>query len=227
MRNKFFKTLLASKNALHSRKVTVLLVVANVFLLTVCVSGWVSSNPLNRWSQETRRKVEKRRGVLTEPIEIVEPSVKGIPITLGKEFEGPSDWIKNLRLKIRNKYPKTITFIQVDFDFPETSLTGPIIAHQLFIGQRWDFKFTQKNPPLSLQPNGELEISLEPEFQSIKRSIEHRQGPVENINHIVIRTVEVMFEDDTLYANGDFWRPNPDQNSPHKWILINREPTKP
>jgi len=171
--------------------------------------------------------VEKRHGVLTEPIEIIEPSAKGIPITLGKEFDGESDWIKNLRFKIRNKYTKEITFINLDFDFPETSATGIMMAHQLFIGQRPDLKFTLNNPPLSLQPNGEVEISLESEFQSIKRSIESRQGPVENINNIVIRTGDVMFEDGTLYSGGNFWRPNPDPNSPHKWLLVTGDLTKP
>jgi len=195
-------------------------VLANLFFLTTGVGGWASTALSNRWSQDNRRMVEKRHGVLTEPVEIVDPSVKGVPIALGKEFNGGPDWIKSLRLKVKNKYSKTITFIGLDFDFPETSTTGIMMMHQLFIGQRSDAKFTQNNPPLSLPPNRDVEIALEPEFQSIKRLLEARNGPIENINHIVIRIRDVMFDDGTLYANGNFWQPNPDQNSPHKWVLI-------
>lgn len=228
MTNNPFRRLRALKSTLNNRKLTALLLAANVFFLTLWVGGWTSSSFPKFWSQETKRKVEKRHGALTEPIEIIEPSVKGVAITLGKEFDGQSDWIKNLRFKIRNKYTKAITFLGLDLDFPETIATGPIMMHQLFIGQRVDLKFTQNHAPLSLQPNGEVEIRLEPEFQSIKLSIESRQGPVQNINNVVIRVREVMFEDGTLYTpGGNFWRPNPDPNSPHKWILITDEPKKP
>jgi len=177
--------------------------------------------------QANKKKVEKHFAPVNVPIEITEPKVKGKALTLGEEFDDDSDWLKHLTFKIRNRSEKPITFFHLDLDFPETAATGPVMMHQLFFGRRSDVIETLSNALVYLPPNGEIEVSLDSEFSSIKRLIEHRQGSVEKISKLVIRIGEVMFEDGALYSGGGIFRPNPDPSSPRKWILLPNERGKP
>ncbi len=92
------------------------------------------------------------------------------------------------------------------------------MMHQLFIGQRPDFKSTLANAPLYIAPNEKIEISLASEYEAIKKLVGLRQTQIESIDTLVIRTSEIMFEDGTLYSGGTIFRRNPDINSPQKWI---------
>jgi hypothetical protein len=202
---------------LQKRKITTALIIANMCLLTIFVSGWSYSEPS---SQDNRKVVEKHWAPENEPTDITEPRIKARGIKLGETFEDESDWLKHLTFKVKNRSDRPITFFQIDLDFPETKATGNIMMHQLFIGRRSDFTSTRNNPPLYLKPNEAIEISLEPEYNAIKRLIELRGLPVESINKLGIRTSEAMFEDETLYHGGAIFKRNPDLNSPRKWLPI-------
>lgn len=168
-----------------------------------------------------QKLVEKHFAPKNEPIEIIETKVKTKDVKLGEGFEADPDWLKYVVFKVKNKSDRAITFLQIDLDFPETKLTaGAIMMHQLFFGQRSDFKFTLNNPPLYVKPNETIEISLEKEYDKIKALIEIKESSVENINKLTIRTSEIVFEGGTLYAGGMFFRRNPDPDSPQKWLRI-------
>lgn len=215
-------------SAIRSRKITTALIIANICLLTLYVSGWSSTKLRTLRSQDNKKVVEKHFAPKNEPIEITGPKIKAKDIKLGEKFEDESDWLKHLTFKIKNRSDKPITFFHIDLDFPETKATGSIVMHQLLIGQRPDFKSTLNKPPLYLKPNEEIEVSLEPEHDaikrltelSIKRLIELGQQPIENINRLVIRLGDVTFEDGTVFHNGNIFRRNPDPSNPNKWIKI-------
>ncbi len=101
------------------------------------------------------------------------------------------------------------------------------MMHQLLVGQRPDFKSTLSNPSLYLKPDEAIEISLKPEFNSIKKLIEMRYPSVENINKLVVVTGDVVFEDGTLYSGGSIFRRNPDPNNPRKWVRVADEQVTP
>lgn len=205
---------------MKKRKVTILLVVANLCLLTLYVSGWkFGKAPVPRL-QDGGKTVVKHFAPANEPVEVTEPKIKGRDIKLGDIVKEGSDWLKHLTFKVKNKSDAPITFLQVDLDFPETSATGSVMMHQLFIGQSPDIGSTRNNQALRLNPNESISISLEPEYGNIKRLIELRQPPVENINKVVIRLGEVMFEDGRRYSGGSLFRRNPDPGSPRKWVPV-------
>lgn len=223
MRKRFSNLFTTLTTIIQNRKITIALIIANICLLTLYVGGWSYSKSRTPRSQGNEKIVEKHFAPKNEPIEITEPKIKAKTIKLGEKFEDESDWLKYLTFKVKNRSDKPITFLQIDLDFPETKTTGSIMMHQLFIGQRPDFRSTLNNPPLYLKPNETIEISLEPEYSAIKRLIELRQPSVENINKLIIRTSEVMFEDSTLYSGGGIFKRNPDATSPQKWILVTDE----
>lgn len=205
---------------LRGRRLAVVLLAANLFLLTLYVTGW-SSTVLGQLGPQNKKKVEKHKTYLKLPIEIFEPKIRDTPIALGEQFDGDADWLKGLRFKIRNTSDKPITWVSLFLVFPETRATGPVMMDQLFIGQRSDVK--TNNPPLDLKPGSELEVPLEPHFDSIKRLIESR-GKLENVNDVDINIQQVMFADGTLYFGGSIWKANPDTSSPHKWVMIPDKP---
>ena len=206
-------------SAFRSKHMALAMITGSICLLALSVSGWTYVQP--RVGQQKEKVVLKHSAPANEPIEITETRVKTKAVKLGEAFETESDWLKNVTFKIKNRSDKAITFLQIDLDFPETkAAAGAIMMHQLFLGQRPDFKSTLKNQPFYLKPNETIEISLEPEFAEIKTLIELKEPSIEGINKLVIRTSDMMFEDGTLYAGGFFYRRNPDSNSPQKWVQI-------
>ena len=205
---------------MRKRKITTMLFLVNLLLLTLYVSGWSSSGFRAVRSQDNGKAVLKHFAPKNEPVEVTELKIKDRAIGLGETFKGDIEWLKDLAFKVKNKSNKPITFLQIDLDFPETKATGSIMMHQLFIGQSPDITRTRTNSPLHLKPNESLSISLVPEYSGIKKLIELRQPSVENINKVVIRLGEVMFEDETRYSGGSIFKRNSDSSSPRKWVLV-------
>jgi hypothetical protein len=195
-----------------------LLIVANLGLISVYATGWYSA-VIDQLGPQ-KKKIEKHATVAKEPIEILGAKINGIPITLGREFDGDGDWLKGLKLMIRNKSEKPIAWIGINLLFPETRQTGPVMLDQVFIGQRPDMKTT--NPPLDLKPGEDVEVSVESHLESIKRSLK-KGGRLDNLNHLEINIDEVMFADGTLYSGDAIWKRNPDASSPRKWVKVSPE----
>ena len=206
-------------STLPHRKMTAAIMIASLCFLFA--PGSVRTHARLRSEPQQEKVVVKHSAPLNEPIEIIETSVKAKAITLGVGFEAESDWLKYVTFKVKNRGDKAITFLQIDFDFPETkAVAGAMMMHQLLLGQRPDFKSTLKNPPLFIKPGETIEISLEAEHRNIKRLIEPKLPSVENINQLVIRTGEMTFEDGTLYSGGFLLRRNPDTSNWQKWLRI-------
>lgn len=216
MRNKIIDNIRSVTSILHGRRITFLLVAANVSLLSLYVTG-LSSTLLGQLGPQNKKRVERHKTYLKLPLEVVEAKIGDRPIALGEQFDGEADWLKGLKIKVRNKSDKAITWAYIDLTFPETRLIGPVMLDQVFIGQRSDVK--TKNPPLDLKPGEELEVSLESHFDSIKRLIESRSR-LDLVNDVDIEVQEVMFADGTLYSGDVIWKPNPDTSSPHKWVKV-------
>ncbi|HXM50339.1 MAG TPA: hypothetical protein VN956_21030 [Pyrinomonadaceae bacterium] len=208
---------------LCGRRLAVLLLAANLFLLTLYVTG-LSSTVLGKFGQQNKKRVEKHKTFLKLPLEVFEAKIGDRPIALGEQFDGDLDWLKGLKIKVKNKSDKTITWASIFFIFPETRLIGPVMMDQLFIGQRSDI--SPKNPPLDLKPGEEMELPLESHFNSIKQLIESHSR-LDLVNDVDIEVHEVMFADGTLYSGGSMWKPNPDTASPHKWVEIAPKVDKP
>jgi hypothetical protein len=218
MRQRFLNLLATFTSAFRNRKITTALLIANICLLTLYVTGWTHGK--HQIAQQKEKAVVKHPAPKNEPIEITEIKVKSKAVKLGQAFEDESDWLKYVTFKVKNRSDTAIDFLEIDFDFPETITTGPIMMYQLLLGHRADFKSTLNTPPLSLKPNESIEISLEKEYSEIKTFIELKESSIANINKISIRPTDIVFEDGTLYAGGMLYRRNPDPDNAQRWVLI-------
>lgn len=199
----------------RSKKMTMAIIVASLCFLNWPATVWTHG----RLQQE--KVVVKHAAPPNEPIEIIEPSVRTKAIKLGEGFEAEPEWLRYITFKVKNRSDKTITFLQIDLDFPETKESaGAIMMHQLFFGQRPDFKSTINRPALHLKPDEAMEISLEQVYDQIKTLIELKHPSIDVINKLVIRTNDMMFEDETLFSGGYYYRRNPDPSDRKKWIQI-------
>lgn len=173
-------------------------------------------------SQNSEREVEQARPNLKDPIELVEVKIQGKAVRIKEKFLEDGEWIKKTVFKLKNKYSKTISYIQVNIDFPETATSGIMMQQQLSLGRHPVYGKPTHPQPLTLRPNESLDVSLAPEFDSIKRMIERRHSPIGSISKILIRLQDVGFDDGTIYAAGALFKANPDVNSPNKWIKIEK-----
>ena len=217
MRQKELNLPVIQGSALRAGRQTMALIIASACLLALPVNFQARSQP----GQQKEKVVSKHPAPLNEPIEIIDVSVNTKAVKLGEGFEAETGWLKGVTFKVKNRSEKAITALTIDFDFPETKESaGAIMMHPLFLGQRPDFKSSIYRPPLHLQPNETIEISLEKEYAGIKTLIELKHPSVDVINKLVIRVGDMMFEDGTLYSGGFFYRRNPDPDSRQKWIQI-------
>jgi hypothetical protein len=219
MRQRFLTLRETLISILRNRKITTALIIANICLFALYAGGW--SHGKRPLALQKEKAILKHPGPKKEPFEITDIRIKTKALKLGEIFEDESDWLKHVIFKVKNRSDKAITFLQIDLDFPETEATaGAIMMHQLFFGQRADFRATLNNQPLYIKPNEALEISLEREYDDIKTLIELKHPTVGVINQLTIRTSDIVFEDGTLYSAGMFSRRNPDPDSPRKWIAL-------
>jgi hypothetical protein len=170
--------------------------------------------------QSAEREVEQARPERNHPVELAEIKVQGKAVNIKERFLEDSEWIKKTEFKLKNKYTKTITYIQVNIDIPETLSSGIMMQQQLSFGRHPFYGELTDPQPLSLQPNESLDVALASEFDSIKKMVERRHAPIGSISKILIRLKDVGFDDGTVYAAGAFFKKNPDPTSPHKSIQI-------
>lgn len=196
------------------RAITIVLVIANLCLLIIYVSAWASPR-----TQNNKKTISRWRTTLVYPAEITDFKVDDKPVNADEEFEGGTEWLKNLSFTLKNKSDKTIIFTVIDLDFPETSAVenGRIAQRQITLGQDPENKLD--TPPLQLLPGKSMEIKLDTEYNGIKTLLTRRL-PIDNVTKIMVRLHQVMFDDGTLWSAGTLYRRNPNQSEPNKWIKI-------
>ncbi len=202
------------------RKAALALVLANLFVFALHVSGRAYVLQGQSGTQGRGRAISREHAPDNEPVIISDIRVRGNPIRFGERFDGNDTWLREITFKVKNRSNKPITYLRLDFLFPETRATGPVMAQQLFLGQRADITSSLSNEPLLLMPNESVEVSLDSQFERFRALIQHRYPSIDHINEITVSLGEVMFEDGTLYSGGDVFRRNPDPNSPRRWVLV-------
>jgi hypothetical protein len=150
--------------------------------------------------------------------------LKSIETVAGSErtndFEADADWLNHLTIKIKNTSGKTITWMLVNLLFPEVTKDGSVAMHQIFLGVDPDAPF--KRPELRLPPNETFEIHLSAKHEEIKHLVDVIGSgmPIENVSKVEIQFHAALFNDETCFETGYWYRRDP--NDSHKWIKIDK-----
>lgn len=209
----------------NRRAITIILSIANLCLLVNYVSASIKP------AAQNKKTIIRRLTLSKEPIAI-SFNLKGQAVNANEairseqgisheEFEGDSDWIKDLTLKLRNTSDKTITYIQVNLHFPEVTRNGRTALHQIFLGVDPDGRFHREE--LRLAPHQTIEIPLSVRYVDLKNLVEKGEGmSLANVTKLWVEFHSALFEDGTLFEVGTLYRRNPDQTDPRKWLKIDK-----
>lgn len=206
----------------HARAITITLTLANLCLFVIFVSAWFKPANQNKTiilpltlSKEPVDISFKLKGQAVNARETARPE-EGIR---AQEFEADPQWVKELTLELRNTSGKTITYIQVNLHFPEVTKGGRVALEQIFLGVDPERKFSRAE--LKLAPNETIEIPLTEKYSSIRSLVETvGKVPLGNVTKLWVEFHAALFQDETLYQAGTWYRRNPEQNEWPKWIKI-------
>jgi hypothetical protein len=156
------------------------------------------------------------------PVDVDGVIIAGKVFKLGTKFENDGSWLQHLSIGLKNNAKKTVTFVELFLDFPETKSNETVMAFPLRFGRS----------PHSRAPLGEAallasgattEIALsQPEYLRLKKFLEER-FPVESITKARVRITEIGFYDGLIWINGSWFKRDPhntnrfipaDSNSP-------------
>src|SRR5690554_6526100 len=110
---------------------SILTVGGTVFGITIPTVGRKIVN--NIW--QNKERIITRQKASSEPYEVLEYIVKGAKAAReGEPIVEDANWLKNLKITIKNKSEQPVTFMQVNVTFPETKGTGPLLAYKFDMG---------------------------------------------------------------------------------------------
>ena len=187
-----------------------LLVVANISLVVVYVSGWTPR------PQNNKKTVVLPPSFVKEPVAITIKH-RGQQVKGNDEFDGDADWLKEVTLKLTNVSDKTITYIAIHLIFPETATAEKASTglHQIEFGIHPDVP--SNRAPIVFRPGDSMEVALGSEYAEIKKLVEQRV-PIDKINKVIARPQTAIFDDGTQFFAGMLYRRDP--NNPRQWIPI-------
>ena len=125
----------------------------------------------------------------------------------GEGFDSDPEWVKDLSFNLKNSSDKSIVYLKVNINFPETRSTGNLMSYGINFGARPGLQ-SKFNTPLSLKPGETLEIALDKEKEKLYKFLSGRQ-PIESIKKVELEIGYIIFEDKTAWTAGTFLRQDP------------------
>lgn len=203
-----------------------------IFALFGCCFGFLASGTARRLpgiASEPQgaqdRVIEKKKNSPSgvEPVEITLVRTKRKrEVGFGKPFQDDDEWFQGLTVTAKNISTKNITYIKIYFSFerPEDSdgSTYPPLIHSLVYGSH---AFGRSKDSKSLARGNSIDLSLsDSSYASLKRAL-RKLGYPASIDRLQMYLSEVIFEDETMWANGYWFRRDPTDHQ--NWILIQKE----
>ena len=193
-----------------------------VSALIYAASTGVRGNLLRPLPQASRdRIIERKTNAATgdEPVEITLVKTKRKSgLAFGRTFQDDDEWFQGVTITAKNVSTKNITYINIHFTFdrPDDSEgnANPPLVHSLVFGTK-NATASQKE---RLAPGSSVALSLgDLTYASLKRALA-KLGYPSSLKRVQMNLSEVAFDDDTLWANGYWFRRDP--TDPQNWIRI-------
>lgn len=191
------------------------------------VSLFILSASLSN-AQDKIRTVEKGRSYPNSPVEVVSRELGDKSFMDDTRVLGDKDWLKHLKLSIKNVSSKNIISFNIDLLIKKRGM--------VLMGIPIYFRtYTQLTPNNVLTPEGEKKIGVLRPGEVVKVSVtdhvivafgdELGKRGIEDIDSVTLDIQGVYFEDETRWMYGQESRPDP--KNPGKRIRIDEPELKP
>lgn len=146
-------------------------------------------------------------------------------MAFGEKFVADDDFMKGLTISIKNRSNKRILLAVFDFFFPpppnsQSKLSVFRLADGNF-GLLWDHSPTEAERLVGIAPGEKADIAcVGREYDNFQKFYDAIGRP--NVERLDLRLRTLVFEDDTMWDLGDYFRRNPDK--PDKWLALEQPP---
>ena len=225
--------MLANKNRWNLSSFPKTLVKLGLVLLFSCV---LTAGSYSAFSQTINKALIKLRPIDTQPVDISSIKIGEQEVTPGKSVDANEQWIKELRLRVRNTSNKNVKFVLVKLWFTRDADGKPILPeHYFFQGQ--NLLISPNDPTnkhylasrhysgeITLLPGEELDLqTAQDAVQGIYERVKTKNIPQSVVNNIVITVEAVVFDDDSAWIMGN--KSVRDKNNPQTWINVQDKET--
>jgi len=154
-----------------------------------------------------------------EPIEFIELKSNGKKFKLNERLTQEEDWLKDFTIDFKNVSDKSITYVSIIINFPETRSSGLPMSYIIKFGVQSDFPNKTNDELKMVAPNEIAQISLSPErYEKVKAFLATRHHLLKNLTVANVAIQSVFFADGTNWFYGAISRPDP--NRPGKYIIV-------
>ncbi|HZH89281.1 MAG TPA: hypothetical protein VEX70_01550 [Pyrinomonadaceae bacterium] len=199
----------------NSRRTIVLI----ISLLVISVSMFAPTFHGLAW-QAKEREVKKLNWP-KEPVKIGKLKAKGAIIVLGGKFRAEDDWLKGLTFSVKNTSEKTITYVEIELNFPrEKGAQAEPDAHDRIIYGQYPALPGETSTPHPDQPPirpGETVDVVLKDYDGVRDFLNNTHYPA-GIHQLEVSVGDVVFDDGTKWSGGGLFRRDPD--NPGGWMRI-------
>jgi hypothetical protein len=134
-----------------------------------------------------------------QPLQLLEITVDGRPITCGQPFMAEVDGLKGLTFKIRNVSGKTIKYIRITFTVPEAKFKDSTLGFSLEYGKETSDGVMLSYGPERLMPGAETELVNDIARYNRYRDLLAKEGGSTDLTKAFIGTTYVRFDDGMIW----------------------------
>lgn len=173
------------------------------------------------FAQQEKERLLERYVHQKEPLRIKAIKGKKGMINISKKFLDDDDWLKGLSISLENISEKSITYIQLEIEFPRPDDVPPLVFPVVYgQGLLPDSESTVKSP--AIKPGEEVVLSLSQEAYAVLKQSLDEEKYSKSIKHAIVDLRSVIFDDGIMWRAGRLMKRDP--NDPRRWISINRTP---
>lgn len=155
-----------------------------------------------------------------QPVTIVDREIEGESIKDDGTIVAGSDWVKNLKLTVKNTSTKRIGFFQIDLVVPKNDRHASRVVFPVrfgsvfFVSGRDNLKAELDRKRTFLEPGETAVVSVnEQEYKVFNLAL--KKTGSDDFDALAVQVFEVQFEDDTGWTLGYEWRRDPEDREKH------------
>jgi hypothetical protein len=173
--------------------------------------------PLLAQAQNLKERTVEQAG-FDGPVEIVSLEIEGTPARFNDRMMAGKDWLKTLKLELKNFHDKSIVYLEVELEIaPAGKMDAPLRVPLTFgvrPGAQGAERVTKSLEKLA--PNKTKKLALS-KYMADTLVNYMRENDVEDIDKVKVSVEFIIFEDGVGWADGATMRQ--DTENPNKWVV--------